>query len=255
MVCAYKENPYLEECVKSVVNQSVKSNVVISTSTPNNYIKNIAKKYNLKMVINYGIDKTADNFNFAFSQAETDLVTLCHQDDCYDTNYVKYLLLYINKAKKPLMFFSDYNEIRGNNIIKSNKLLKVKRILLHPLKSPMFWPNKFIRRRILSFGDPICCPSVAFSKKNVSNPIFDSKYKGTLDWRAWEIISRSKGDFVYCSIPLIYHRIHENSETTEMIVTNIRTTEELEVFELFWPKWIAKKLNKLYLTSQKSNTI
>ena len=40
VVLAYKESSYLEECIKSVLNQKYKSNVVIATSTPNKFIKN-----------------------------------------------------------------------------------------------------------------------------------------------------------------------------------------------------------------------
>ncbi len=43
VVLAYKESEYLEECIKSVLNQSLKTNVVIATSTPNDYIKNLLK--------------------------------------------------------------------------------------------------------------------------------------------------------------------------------------------------------------------
>ena len=35
LVLAYKESQYLEECIKSVTNQTVPTNVVIGTSTPN----------------------------------------------------------------------------------------------------------------------------------------------------------------------------------------------------------------------------
>ena len=34
-VCAYKESPYLEECIQSVQNQTVQSKVIMTTSTPN----------------------------------------------------------------------------------------------------------------------------------------------------------------------------------------------------------------------------
>ena len=44
-ICAYKESPYLEECIKSLKNQTIKSNILIATSTPNDYIKGIADKY------------------------------------------------------------------------------------------------------------------------------------------------------------------------------------------------------------------
>ena len=38
VILAYKESKYLEDCIKSVTNQSVKSNVVIATTTDNDYI-------------------------------------------------------------------------------------------------------------------------------------------------------------------------------------------------------------------------
>ena len=48
VVCAYKESPYLEECINSLEKQKVKSNIIISTSTPNRYIEEIAKKHSFK---------------------------------------------------------------------------------------------------------------------------------------------------------------------------------------------------------------
>lgn len=47
VICAYKECKYLEESIRSVLNQSVKTNVVISTSTPNDFIDGLADKYHL----------------------------------------------------------------------------------------------------------------------------------------------------------------------------------------------------------------
>ena len=37
VVLAYKESEYLEDCIKSTLNQKYKSDVVIATSTPNKY--------------------------------------------------------------------------------------------------------------------------------------------------------------------------------------------------------------------------
>ena len=47
VVCAYKESRYLESCVRSLVNQTVKSNIIMATSTENEHIKKIAGKYNI----------------------------------------------------------------------------------------------------------------------------------------------------------------------------------------------------------------
>lgn len=44
VVLAYKESKYLEECIKSVLNQKYRSEVVIATSTPNKFIDKIAEE-------------------------------------------------------------------------------------------------------------------------------------------------------------------------------------------------------------------
>ena len=65
VVLAYKESKYLEECIKSVLNQSLKTNVVIATSTPNDYIYDMAKKYNLDVIVNENSKGIGYDFDFA----------------------------------------------------------------------------------------------------------------------------------------------------------------------------------------------
>ena len=89
VVCAYKESEFLEECVKSLVNQTVKSNILIATSTPNEHIKNIAEKYNIDLYINTESKGIGPDWNYAVTQAKTDFVTVAHQDDIYDELYTE----------------------------------------------------------------------------------------------------------------------------------------------------------------------
>lgn len=42
-ICAYKESEYLEDCIKSLKGQTVKTNIIMATSTPNDYVKNLAE--------------------------------------------------------------------------------------------------------------------------------------------------------------------------------------------------------------------
>ena len=51
-ICAYRESPYLEECIRSVLNQSMKTSVIITTSTPNHHIRSIAEKYGVPVFEN-----------------------------------------------------------------------------------------------------------------------------------------------------------------------------------------------------------
>ena len=254
-ICAYKESEFLEECILSLKNQTRKTNIIMVTSTPNDYIENLAQKYQIPMYINRGESGITQDWNFAYEQANTDYITIAHQDDIYDSHYVEKLFEYMEKAKKPLMFFTDYYEIREGKKVKNNTLLKIKRIMLTPLKVRIFWNSKFVRRRILSLGSPICCPSVTYVKDNLMNPVFLNHFRTNEDWETWERISRLKGAFVYCDMPLTFHRIHAGSETSAAIAETGRSEEDYVMYRKFWPSWIARILVKLYGTSEKSNSV
>ena len=141
-ICAYKESPYLEECITSLMEQTVKSEIFIATSTPNKYIDDIAAKYNLKVYVNEGESGITQDWNFAYSKVQTDYVTIAHQDDKYAPEYVENLLAYTAKAKKPLLFFTDYAEIRNGKIVTTNKILNDnKRSEEDYIMYQKFWPK------------------------------------------------------------------------------------------------------------------
>ena len=52
---------------------------------------------------------------------------------------------------------------------------------------------------------------------------------------------------------LMCHRIHEDSETSNTISDNTRTKEDYMMFNLFWPKGLAKLINRFYKKSQDTN--
>jgi hypothetical protein len=70
-----------------------------------------------------------------------------------------------------------------------------------------------------------------------------------------EKLSRLKGSFVYNPKILMYHRIHEESATTEIIGDRIRNQEDYEMMKKFWPDMIAKRLSRAYAASEKSNKV
>ena len=254
-ICAYKESQYLEDCIKSVKNQTVNTKVLIVTSTPNSHIEGLAKKYDIPLYINTGEAGIAGDWNFAYSKAITSLVTITHQDDIYEKEYAYSVLTYANKAKKPIIIFTDYGELRGKKRVTKNKLLNVKRIMLLPLKIKAFHNSRFVRRRVLSFGSPICCPSVCYVKESCPAVIFEKGFFSDLDWQAWEKLSRIRGAFVY--IPKIHmlHRIHDESETTRIIGDNRRSKEDLMMYEKFWPRPIARALEHFYNKGEESNSL
>ncbi len=255
VLCAYKQSEYLEECIKSLLSQTVKSNILIATSTPNEHIKSLGEKYDIPVYINDGEKGIGGDWNFAYSKAATPLITIAHQDDIYEPTYTEEMLNAINKSKNPILYFSFYAELRNGEKVYDNKLLKIKKLMLSPLKIKSFQNSRFVRRRILSLGCPICCPAVSFVKSKVGEDPFTNDFLSDIDWQQWEIQSRKKGAFVYNSKPLMCHRIHTESATSEIIGDNKRTSEDLEMFKKFWPDFIAKIIAKAYSSSEKSNDL
>lgn len=255
VICAYGESPYLESCILSLQNQSVQGKIMMSTSTPNPHIEGFASKYGIPLHVNRGEGGIAQDWNFAYGLCQTSLVTLAHQDDFYCENYLEEVLKNLNKSSRPLIAFTDYCELREKKVVERNRLLLVKRILLFPLRFSGFWSSIFVRRRILSLGSAICCPSVTLVKENLPQQIFKAGMKSNIDWEAWEKLSRMKGSFVYCNRKLMYHRIHQASTTSDIIGSGERYEEDLEMFRKFWPEWFCRIWEKYYSRGEKSNRV
>lgn len=257
-ICAYGESPYLEECISSVLKQKTKTNIIIATSTPSIFLENIAKKYDIPIYENKGIagkSNIANDWNYAVSCVKTKLVTITHQDDTYLPSYSEKVISNMNLAKHPLIAFTDYSELRNGVAVSSNKLLNVKKVMLFPLRLRILWKSRFVRRRILSFGSAICCPSVTFNREALKGNIFVPGYRSDIDWQAWENISKMKGSFVYCNEILMQHRIHEDSATTAIIADNDRTKEDFEMYCKFWPKIIARLIEHYYRKGEDQNSL
>lgn len=252
VVLAYKESKYLEECIKSVLNQSYTSKVVIATTTDNKFIRNLAKKYKLDVVVGEHTTIGGD-FDFAVNVGKTKLVTVAHQDDIYDFNYSKTVVDLYLKYKDTSIIFTDYYEIRNNNKVYTNLNLKIKRFLLVPLYIKFLGKFILFKRLIIMFGNSICCPAVTFVKDNVPIEIFNCNYTCNVDWFAWEHLSKLNKRFIYSKKKLMGHRISFESTTTDIINNGIRTCEDYDMYLKFWPKWFAKLINKLYKNSEKSN--
>lgn len=254
-ICAYKESPYLEECIKSLMDQSVRSNIIVCTATPNKYIQDIADKYKLPYYINKEQKGIGADWNFAYSSAKTQFVTIAHQDDIYFKNYGQVVMDKIRKVKSPIIIYTDYKELRGNEFIIRNKLLNIKRVMNWPLEFRCCQYNKVIRKIVLAFGNPICCPAVTFNKKVLGENPFNIEMKNSLDWEAWIRFADKDGAYVYIKDKLMAHRISELSETTQMIAKGIRAQEDFDILCRCWPKFIARILMKFYSGSMKSNNI
>ena len=254
-ICAYGDSPFLEDCIRSLENQTLRTNLLLATPTPTPFVRGLAERHGIEVHVNDGPCSITQDWNFALDRVKTRFATVVHQDDLYEPAYAEKVLARMRAAKKPLIAFTDYVELRGDRRVRLNLLLAVKRALLVPLWPKCFSSSRRARRLALCLGCPICCPSVMFCLDNVPRPVFQEGFRSCEDWEAWERLSQLDGEFLYERAPLTVHRIHGDSETTKIINDGARGAENLVMFRKFWPTPVARAINRLYGFSERSNTL
>ena len=252
VICAYKECEYLEECIKAVVEQTVKPKIKISTSTPNEYIQNLANKYGIEVFVNADGGHVKD-YNFAMNLIKTPLGMLAHQDDLLHRQFVERNLIELNRANNPILAFSNYLEIHNDKIDeKPSTMIRIKRLLTWPARIRKFNETTFSKRLLQCIGNPITHPTVVCVMKELPEICFYERFAASMDWDLWERLSHKKGEFVYVKDVLLYHRMNKANTTAILLEnSNVRYMEELEILERFWPEFIAKFIMRFYSKSAK----
>ena len=157
--------------------------------------------------------------------------------------------------KTTLISFTNYADIHGEKLKTYSLNSIVKTLLLIPFLIKKKIKSKFIKKLILSFGDPICCPSVTINKSLLPEFSFSKYYTCALDWHAWYQLANTVGEFVFINKKLIKHRIHEESETTNQIKIGKRQEEEAIILKQIWGERIGNLIAKAYKKGHLENTL
>lgn len=255
-ILAYKVSPYLEDCIQSLLKQKEKAEILICSSTPNTFIKEIAEKYQLPLAINKNSHGIADDWNFAIKQAKTKYVTLAHQDDIYLENYSEIMLKGIEKYPHFLIKFSGYKELINNKIRNFSVNFFIKNLIIAlGFKTKKALSKSEDKTNFIRFGSAIPCPSVMYNLKNLNQFCFSQEMKINLDWQAWIDLANLSGEFLYTKEKLIVHRIHLESATSQGIALKQRQKEDRKCFSQLWSKNIARLLIFLYTLSYQDNKV
>ncbi|MBW4889825.1 glycosyltransferase family 2 protein [Mucilaginibacter sp. HMF5004] len=258
-ITVYKESAYLEQCIQSIVNQTVKTNVIIVTSTPTEFSRDLAGQYNIPYHVNdTDIKNAATNWNFAIQKAETKLVTVVHQDDLYQPSFAENVVNKFNQYQDEnvLISFTGYIDMVNDKMRKVSASALVKQMLLMPFLLSKVIKSRFLKRLVLMFGNPVCCPSVTFNKNAIGDFSFSTKYLIVLDWFAWYELAKKEGSFLFINKKLIIRRIHTDSHTTAFSNSGAAKNDEQRFFEEMWgSKLIAKLLIRVYQLGHLDNKI
>ena len=243
VICAYGESDYLEECVRSLTCQTEPSNLLMTTSTDLPHIRDIANRYRIDLRLNPGSGTMQDNWNFGLQCANTDFVTLCHQDDTYGSTYFQGIrpfltadLLYLHTGYWNMDHEKPYRDI--NN--------RLRGILNAPLRIGALQRLRWVKKGALRFGNSVCCPSCTYHKTNARVPLFQSALTHGLDWDTYIDMADTRGRVAYVAKRLCNKRTHSESATVSDIRSGVRAREDQYLFSRLWPRRIASLLLALY---------
>jgi hypothetical protein len=228
----------------------------LGTSTPSPYLEKIAADYGLNLQINPIRLDIATDWNFVMEAAESQFVTIAHQDDIYDTEYLGVMSRIAAKYAELILAFSDYREHTDAQARPRNTNLKIKRRLcIRAFGERESISSVKDKRRLLNLGNPICCPSVMINRAAVPGFRFCKSWKTNLDWDAWLRLADESGAYVYSDQKLVSKRVHAGSETSATIANRTRQYEDHQMFERFWPKPIATLIAAVYSAGYISNNV
>jgi glycosyltransferase involved in cell wall biosynthesis len=255
VVPVYRAAPLLTALLESLRAQTgARSEILLASSTPSAELAATAKRFGLPLHINPQRIDIASDWNFALVKAKTAFVTLAHQDDVFAPDYVEQLTGALRRHAAALLAFCDYSERTALAARPDNINLKIKRAL----RRRAFGVRECIsevrdKMRLLSLGNPICCPSVMFNRGALGIFQFPGGFKTNLDWMAWLELARRPGGFVYVRECLVSKGVHADSETTASILNRAREREDRAIFDTLWPRPVAAALATLYKLGYRAN--
>ncbi|MCI7263243.1 MAG: glycosyltransferase family 2 protein [Clostridiaceae bacterium] len=267
-VCAYKDSPYLEECIRSLKAQErvtdasgtelwgTSSEIICCTSTPSPFIRKITEKYQIPLYVREGESNIREDWLFAYRKARGRLVTIAHQDDVYRKNYAVELKKAYRRYPDLLVFVSDYLTLKmqqdGTARAEALDTVRlVKKLLRMPLRLHALADRTWVKKSSVLFGNSLCCPACTYHKALIGEDMFHSEYEFALDWDNLYELAGKKGRFYCVEKPLLAYRVHEGATTKACIEDNRRSSDETAMFRKMWPDWAVRLLMHFYKKAYK----
>jgi glycosyltransferase involved in cell wall biosynthesis len=250
IIPAFGHSPYLKDCLESLAAQTLRSPVVVCTSTPFDGLDDICHRFDARLHIHLPNRGIGADWNAALAVASTDLVTLAHQDDIYLPEFGAKMVAAAKRNPESAMLFSDADEIASDgSVIPKHRNTAVKRLINHVA----FAGRDTIRgpvslRLLLGLGNPIICPAVTIQLPRSNGFRFREDLRTNMDWLAWIELAR-RGGITHVSGALMRHRAHDQSETARCLSDGARSEEDRMIFDRMWPRPLASILAHLYRRS------
>lgn len=247
VVAAHGCSPFLERCLDSLAQQDGQPQIAISTSTPFPGLKTIAAKRGAHLHVHGPSRGIGADWNAALAASDAQLITIAHQDDVYDHAFSTVVRDAHAAFPDTAFSFTDADEILPDGSVRRGaRNGYVKRALV----AAAFTGSRVVlegwRRRVLfGFGNPVICPSVTLNRRALTGFAFREDMRTNMDWLAWLQLT-SLGGALRIRETLVHRRVHESSETASCIIDGSRNSEDAMIFDMLWPRPLARLIHSLY---------
>jgi glycosyltransferase involved in cell wall biosynthesis len=250
VVPVYGDSPYLEACLESLRAQTLQgSRIVVSSSTPSPYQEQAASRFDVEYSVHGPNRGIGADWNAALARGDRSWITIAHQDDVYTPLFVAQTMDAASRSPDASMIFTRYSELSDGGVRPRSTTMRVKDALLEVgFIGADRIGSESAKLRVLRLGCPIGCPAVTLGPSALPHA-FREDLRLDVDWEAWIRLAKGRGAFHYIRRELMQHRIHGKSETSAGIRDGRRRTEDIEMFNMMWPKPIARLLARAYALS------
>jgi hypothetical protein len=245
VVMAFGQSPFVEGCLRDLSRQTLRSRIVLSTSTPSETLEHLARAYDAEYAISEPGRGIGADWNFALRASGARFVTLVHQDDTYRPEFLEASLGLLKRYDAALSF-TGYDEVDDAGRKTSSKISRVKHAMdaaiLGNIKNPTSWRM----RLYLAFGVALPCSSVTYDLEKLGDFEFSTAYKANLDWDAWLRLVEAGKRFVREPSRLVGRRHNELTATSRAHASGARRREDEEMFHRIWPAPLARLVATAY---------
>ncbi len=255
-------NGYLKTAIDSVLAQTNEGWTLIlvdGSSSENIELFKLVQELNhpaISFVRNSKNHTMAGNWNYAIELANTELVTLLHDDDLLAPDYVEKMLQFAQQFPTSSAYYCDVKLIDENGVGTWTVADKVKSFIR---------PNKHINHiagdeglASLLKGCYVFCPTVCYRKSKLPQPLFKSHWKMVTDFQCYFDLLVKGETMSGLSEKLYLYRRHQNNQTAKLTANMERFEEEVALYEFIktqlknhWPKSVyvasKKRIVRLHL--------
>jgi hypothetical protein len=231
----FGDSPFLPGCLASLKAQTLPSRILVTTSTPSDFIFGAAREAGVDVVVNPERRGIAADWNFGLRAAEARFVTLAHQDDTYAPAFAAETMAAFASGAGGLCF-TGYDEIDDAGAPVSSKISRAKHLIESVTLGGARAVGGLRLRAFLSFGNPLPCSSVTYDLARLGDFAFSGDYASNLDWDAWWRLMLAGETFLRIPARLVARRHNQLTETSRLLREGVRRREDLAMFRRAWPR-------------------